>query len=73
MCFAKRNAYLCFHAKLYNFINFASFLMLLTHIFGTADTDCSATAISLFPFLNPVSAMTDNLLLFDNELSFNRY
>ena len=29
MRFAKRNAYLCSHAKLYDFINFASFLMLL--------------------------------------------
>ena len=37
MRFAKRNAYLCSHAKLYDFINFASFLMLLvgTHIWNS--------------------------------------
>ena len=43
MCFAKRNAYLCSHAKLYDSMNFASFLVLLAHIFGTADIDSCAT------------------------------
>ena len=35
--FAKGNAYLCSHAKLYDFINFASFLMLLVgkHIWNS--------------------------------------
>ena len=53
MCFAKRNAYLCSHAKLYDFINFASFLMLLTRIFGTADIDSCVTrdfVLRLFKF-----------------------
>ena len=44
MCFAKRNAYLCSHAKLYDFINFKSFLMLLARIFGTADFGSCATS-----------------------------
>ena len=37
MCFEKRKAYLCSHTKLYDNVNFASFLILLAHVFETAD------------------------------------
>ena len=48
MCFAERNAYLCSHVKLYDFINFASFL--LAHVSGTADIDSCAAGNYIIRF-----------------------
>ena len=43
MRFAKRNAYLCSHAEFCDFLSFAGFLMLLIHMFRTANIDSCAT------------------------------
>ena len=73
MCFAKRNAYLCLHAKLYDFINSANFFMLLRYVLGAEDVVNCVTSDFIIS-LSKLHFRYDRLIVnLEIEFSFDRY